>query len=126
MLAAQTFFLFSAEMHERYLFPYLAVGLPSIFLGAGPATLYILGSLFFWGNLLGILPFGSIDRALFAEFPAFDVFIACGQVTVFILGWVWTAGWARRVRTDPKRGKFGIAELLKLLRRRRTNPVSAR
>ena len=113
-LAAQAFFLFNVEMHERYLFPYLALATPSMLMGAAPATLYVLGSFFFLFNLFAILQFSAIDRALYAEFPTLDVLIACGQLTVFILSLIWTTRWAWTVR-EKREQPFIVAWLQKRL-----------
>ena len=94
-LIAYAFFNFNAEMHERYLFPAMALGVPLLFLSARLATVYVLSSLFFLMNLLGILPYTFIDRRLFGEFPTLDVFIASAHVFLFFLTWYFLAEYRR-------------------------------
>ncbi len=79
------FFLFMTEMHERYLFPFIALGLPIAFLSRRAAFLYGSISLLFFFNLLGYLPLTPVERALHATFPSLDVFFASAQVFLFIL-----------------------------------------
>ena len=83
-LTAYSFFLFNTEMHERYLFPLMALSLPLIFVSRRGAVLYILGSLFFWLNLLGQLPLGPIDRALFQTFTNLSWFIGAMHFFIYI------------------------------------------
>ncbi len=92
-LIAYAFFLFNTEMHERYLFPYLILSAPLLFLGSPGIALYALSSFLILWNLLGVLPFSFIDRALYDEFPSLDVLFAslhvCAFVLTFILFWKW-------------------------------------
>ena len=83
-LLAFTFFFFSTQMHERYLFPFVALGLPVAFVNRRGAFLYISVCLFFLMNLMGWLPLGSFDRALFTTFPTLDVLIASCQLFAYI------------------------------------------
>lgn len=84
---ALAFFLLNTEMHERYLFPFIALGLPVAFLSSRAAYLYTTISLLFFLNLVGWLPYGSIDRAIFRTFPTLDVAIGATQVACFFL-WI--------------------------------------
>ncbi|MDO8648672.1 MAG: glycosyltransferase family 39 protein [Candidatus Peregrinibacteria bacterium] len=84
-LIASGFFVLSSEMHERYLFPLMAVGLPLAFLSVRLAAIYTLQSLAFFFNLLAILPFVPFVKALFDEFPALDVFVASVQFFCLVL-----------------------------------------
>lgn len=84
---AFAFFLFNTEMHERYLFPFVALGLPVAFLGLRAASLYAAISFLFFLNLLGWLPYGSLDRAIFRAFPTLDVAIGTTQVICFLF-WI--------------------------------------
>jgi dolichyl-phosphate-mannose-protein mannosyltransferase len=86
-LIASAFHLLPTEMHERYMFPAMALGLPLVALGRRGAVLYTLSSLGFLLNLLGVLPFGPLDRALFAEFPMLEVVVALSQLVVFVATW---------------------------------------
>jgi len=73
---AYSFFLFNTEMHERYMFPFVALATPIVFLSKKAAWTYVgVSFLFFW-NLLGVLPATSIDKAMFSTFPALDVLFA--------------------------------------------------
>ena len=84
-LVALTFFLFNTQMHERYAFAFLALGLPVAFTGLTQAAAYFGVSLLILWNLLGVLPFTAIDQALYAELPTLDVLVACGMVFLFLL-----------------------------------------
>jgi len=86
-LIAGAFQLLATEMHERYLFPSMALSLPLVALGRRGAVLYALHSLAFFLNLLAVLPWGRLDRALFAEFPMLDVVLALGQTALFFATW---------------------------------------
>jgi Gpi18-like mannosyltransferase len=86
-LVMQAFFTFNVEMHERYLFPYMALGLPMLFMNGRLACMYILTSVCFYLNLVAILPYSWFDRALFNEFPLLDAFIGSAQVWLFFLTW---------------------------------------
>lgn len=80
---AYAFFLFNTEMHERYLFPFVALAVPMLFLSRKSAWTYAgAGFLFFW-NLLGVLPATAVDKAMYATFPALDVFFACMLTFLF-------------------------------------------
>ena len=81
---AFTFFLFSTQMHERYLFPFVALGLPMAFINRKGAFLYGAVSALFLSNLMGWLPLGAVDRMLFATFPTLDVMIAVCQFFAYI------------------------------------------
>lgn len=83
-LTAYAFFLFTTEMHERYLFPLMALALPLLFVSWQGAVLYCLSSLLFLLNLLGVLPWTAIDRALFSLFPNLPSFIGTAQVFTYV------------------------------------------
>lgn len=83
-LCAYAFFLFNTEMHERYLFPLMALSLPIIFISWRGIVLYVFASLLFWINMMGVLPMSNVDRALFSAFPNFPAFVGAMQVAVFI------------------------------------------
>ncbi len=84
-LTAYSFFIFNTEMHERYLFPLMALSLPLIFVSRRGAILYLLGSVLFWLNLLGVMPLGTVDRALFSTFPNFSSFIGAAHIGMFLV-----------------------------------------
>ncbi len=91
-LCSFAFFLLLTEMHERYLFPFVALALPVAFMGRKEAWIYTLVSALFFMNLLGYLPIGFIDRGFYGAFSALDVFFASMQVFLFahLLGVVWS------------------------------------
>ena len=100
-LVALAFFVLNTQMHERYMFPFLAFGLPLVFVSSSGAWLYGLISLAFLFNQLGVLPYGSIDRAIFAEFPLLDGFIAVLQVVLLFayIRFLWPRGkWITHLR----------------------------
>ncbi len=78
------FFMLNTQMHERYLFPFVALGIPMLFLGSRPRWIYVSISALFFLNLLGWLPATAIDRGLYQTFHAFDVLIASLQVVLFV------------------------------------------
>jgi Gpi18-like mannosyltransferase len=80
---ALAFFLWNTQMHERYLFPFVALGLPMTFIDRRGALIYFFVSLLFYMNLIGWLPAGTIDKKLYAEFTTLDVFIAAAQVICY-------------------------------------------
>ncbi len=88
-LAASTlslaFFLFNTEMHERYLFPFVALFLPVALLKRGYLGLYVTISLLTFINILGVLPALPLDKWFYAVFPSLDVFIASILVCSFFL-----------------------------------------
>lgn len=106
-LSSFAFFLFLTEMHERYLFPFVALALPVAFTGRREAWIYTLVSGLFFMNLLGYLPIGFIDRGLYGAFSSLDVFFASMQVFLFArllaVAWSW--------RTVPGRKGWRWREL---------------
>lgn len=84
-LLAYAFFLFLTEMHERYLFPAMALGLPLLFTGIVGAALYTLVSIGYLLNLLGTVSFEAWDRALFAALPSLARIVAVVHIIVFVL-----------------------------------------
>jgi hypothetical protein len=84
-LTALAFYMLNTEMHERYFFPFIALGLPVAFVSWKTATLYILLSLTTLMNLAAVVPFSSFDRKIFQDFPALSVVIAYANVLLFCL-----------------------------------------
>lgn len=82
-LIVAAFFLLNTEMHERYLFPFVALGLPFAFSGLVPAALYGGVSLLFFLNLTGAFHFTAADRWLFSTFPAISRAIGFMQLFLF-------------------------------------------
>ncbi len=75
-VVAYSFFLFNTEMHERYLFPFVALATPILFLSRKSAWTYVGVSVLFFWNLLGVLPATAVDKTMYATFPALDVLFA--------------------------------------------------
>lgn len=84
-LLSLAFFLFNAQMHERYFFPFCALALPAALRSRAVMIPYLVISLLGWMNLLGALPWGSFDRAIFARFDTIDVACATTMVVTFML-----------------------------------------
>lgn len=82
-LSAYAFFLWNTQMHERYSFAVIPLGLVVAFASTRAARLYVLVSLFIFLNFLGWLPIGFIDRGAYGEFPMLDVFVASALVLLF-------------------------------------------
>lgn len=86
-LIAYAFFLFNAEMHERYLFPYMALALPLVVMGKRGIALYTAASLLFVLNLTSVLPFGAWDHQLvqvkWAEW--IPVAVGAAHLLIFVL-----------------------------------------
>ena len=114
-LSSFAFFLFLTEMHERYLFPFVAFGLPVAFLGRKEAWLYALVSGLFFMNLLGYLAIGFIDRGLYNEFSSLDVFFASMQVFLFAL--LFGVLWSQRVVAVKKKWEWraGFVKIRRML-----------
>lgn len=83
-LVTAAFFLFLPQMHERYLFPFVVLGTPLIFMGRNIAIAYWIMVIAFTMNLMGVSPLTFIDKALYREFDSLDVFVATTQVWMFI------------------------------------------
>ncbi|MDP7069202.1 MAG: hypothetical protein QF815_01640, partial [Candidatus Peribacteraceae bacterium] len=83
-LLAAAFFLFLTQMHERYLFPFVALGVPLVFISKKVAAAYWGMVIAFTVNLMGVMPLTSIDKAAFREFDSLDVFVASTQMWMFI------------------------------------------
>jgi Gpi18-like mannosyltransferase len=84
-LLSLAFFLFNVQMHERYFFPFIALALPAALRSRRVFVPYLVISLLGFFNLLGVLPWGSIDRMLFATFATIDVAFATTMVVMFVL-----------------------------------------
>jgi hypothetical protein len=84
-LIAASFFLFLTQMHERYLFPFIALGVPITFISKKIAAAYWGMVIAFTINLMGVMPLTGIDKAAFREFDALDVFVATTQIWMFII-----------------------------------------
>ncbi|MDD4286906.1 MAG: glycosyltransferase family 39 protein [Candidatus Peribacteraceae bacterium] len=103
------FFLFNTEMHERYLFPLVAFGLPLAFFERRTAVIYSAMSFLFFMNLAGAHHFNAIDRWVFNTFPNIGRTIAFLQLFLFawLLQYAWnTAPRLRRSRTGERPAAF--------------------
>lgn len=96
-LIAYAFFQFNTEMHERYLFPFIALGLPLLFISRRAAVYYCAASLLFFLNLLGVLPWTAIDRSLFRELTHLPSFIGTAHLFLFIGCLVEVMAYMRRI-----------------------------
>ncbi len=83
-IIAWSFFLLNAEMHERYLFPFVALGLPLALRSRWFFPVYFLVSLLHLLNLLAVFPYSSVDRWIFS-IPYLHMGIAAAQVLLFLL-----------------------------------------
>lgn len=83
-LTAYAFFLFNTEMHERYAFLLLPLGLPAVVAARRCFKEYALASVLMFVNLLGALPWTVVDRSLFKEFPNLPAVVGTCNVFVFL------------------------------------------
>ncbi|MDD5026749.1 MAG: glycosyltransferase family 39 protein [Candidatus Peribacteraceae bacterium] len=83
-LIAYAFFLFLTEMHERYLFPAMALLLPLAFEGRVGRVLYISASVLFLGNIIHPVTVSALDDGFFIEFSGANEAIATGHLFTFI------------------------------------------
>lgn len=125
-LLSYAFFLFPTEMHERYLFPFTALGMPLILTGPAGIALYAWISLLFLGNLMGILQIGPIMQGFFHEFPGMERFIAASHVMAFVLLCIHVFRTPRR--WIPREERVSLLRRLvaggfRLLRGRKVHPV---
>jgi Gpi18-like mannosyltransferase len=97
------FFLFNTEMHERYLFLLMPLGLPLALRSRRGLLCYAAASALFFLNLVGVLPWTAADRALFAEFHELPAFIGACHLLVFGL----MLGAMRRGRSRGTVGGYG-------------------
>lgn len=119
---ALSFFLWNTQMHERYLFPFVALALPMIFINTRGLVLYGLISFIFYMNLLGWLHAGPIDKALFDQFPTVDVFFASAQVILFFF----LARYLWMYRLQLKLKKPAVAWMEQMRKALRFTPARAR
>jgi hypothetical protein len=83
-LTAYSFFLFNTEMHERYAFLLLPLGLPAVVAAHRCFREYVLASVLMFVNLLGALPWTAVDRTLFKELPNLPAVVGTFNVLVFL------------------------------------------
>ncbi|MDD4762131.1 MAG: glycosyltransferase family 39 protein, partial [Candidatus Pacebacteria bacterium] len=80
------FFLLNTEMHERYLFPLVAFGLPLAFFDRRALMIYGAMTVLFFLNLTGAHHFNWLDRWLYDTFPEIGRTIAFLQL--FLFAWL--------------------------------------
>lgn len=80
-----SFFMFNTEMHERYLFPFLALALPMALENKKVAINYICISVFVSFNMLSVLSISLFDSWVFREFPNVRNVIALLEFLAFFL-----------------------------------------
>jgi|GEM_PF-4300034 len=118
-IIAYAFFLFNAEMHERYLFPYMALALPLIVTGTRGLWLYLSTSVLFTLNLASVVAFGSWDQWLIQDEwgSALPVAIGAAHLVVFILTWIHIHSYQRSLPTQQSLPKKYLQFLLSTIRR---------
>ncbi len=77
------FFLWNTQMHERYSFAIIPLGLTVAFFSIRAFRQYAFLSILIYLNVLGWLHAGEWDRMLFDEFPTLDVLVAAGTLFLF-------------------------------------------
>lgn len=83
VVTVYAFFLFNTEMHERYLFLLVPLGVVMVAAGRGLWP-YLAASLLFFLNLVGVFPWTSLDRAAFKELSNLPGVIGICNVVVFL------------------------------------------
>jgi Gpi18-like mannosyltransferase len=86
---AAVFFLFGAEMHERYMFPFVAFGLPIAILYWRGAVIYVTISFLFFLNLSLVQYFSPVWNGFWGKFPSLSTMIAASLVTLILVYIVW-------------------------------------
>ncbi len=84
-LTVSAFFIFATAMHERYQFAFVVLALPVAMYSLAGGLLYATTSALILLNVLGAMPFGSLDTALFKAIPALPKAIGVLQVVTFCL-----------------------------------------
>lgn len=113
-LIAYSFFLFNAEMHERYLFAYMALGLPLVLTGRKGILLYLSASFLFLLNLVSLVAFSDFDRVLVQETfgKSHPVAIATAHMIVFFLTWQHLHAYQKSTISGKKRALFAFIRSL--------------
>lgn len=101
MLCSGAFFLFITQMHERYMYSFFLLGIIPAILRPTLRVPYAIMSLAYFFNLVGVVQFTPIDKALFAEFESFDGFVASVLVLSFI--WIWVRTFKTSLAIPPHR-----------------------
>jgi Gpi18-like mannosyltransferase len=78
-ICAYSFFVLNTEMHERYLFPLVAFGLPVAAAWPRFRGPYAVSTLLYFANMLAVLRWTDVDGRLFETFTALPVLIATLQ-----------------------------------------------
>jgi Gpi18-like mannosyltransferase len=76
------FFMFTTQMHERYLFAAFAFLAPLAVVHWKMCVLYCIATYAFYTNLVGVLPHEPVSKALFDVFPNWDIIAASLHVFV--------------------------------------------
>lgn len=84
-LVALGMFTFGTEMHERYLFPFIALALPWACRGWRNAAFYGCVSLLFTMNLAIAFPYGALAASLVTVMPELPVMIGGIHVVMCVL-----------------------------------------
>jgi Gpi18-like mannosyltransferase len=84
-LTVSAFFIFATAMHERYQFAFVVLALPVAMYSLAGGLLYATTSGLILLNVLGAMPFGSLDAAMFRAIPALPKAIGVLQVAIFCL-----------------------------------------
>jgi Gpi18-like mannosyltransferase len=108
LLIAVALFTLSAEMHERYLFPAMALGLPVAFASARDMRWYAALSMLFTLNLAAVFPLLGIDRALFAPLPGLSVVLSSCLVLLFLQSLSWLDWSIFHIWTSAFSGQYPV------------------
>ncbi len=100
------FFLFSAGVHERYLFSFAAFGMPLLFTGRRGIAIYCGASIVLFFNQLMVLPGSVTGGMLSATYQGLPVLLSMLLLSVF--GWFAWAVWLDRpaLRAAPAFWRF--------------------
>lgn len=82
---AMAFFILNTQMHERYLFPFLALYLPIAMTDKKRFLLYIGISVCFYINLTKVLHTEHMHQILYHQFPRIDASVAVIQTILLIV-----------------------------------------
>lgn len=105
-LIAFTSFMIGTQIHERYLFPFIACVVPLLFFHWKFIVLYIGISLVYLLNVASSFHYSQLDISLFERFPRLSLSLAILQTVFFLLFWITALGYRHhemkklRVRRD--------------------------
>jgi dolichyl-phosphate-mannose-protein mannosyltransferase len=100
-LFSTAFFLFNAGMHDRYMFPFVILGLPLLWWGVRERVLFLLSTFLVYANLAMVLPIKILEGWFVSKFPYVSVSIAALQMFAFfgVLAVLWDAHGGRETVT---------------------------